>query len=200
MTSSRTLRYLAAPVAVLASLVGVAACSDDASSPGSASGDGLALTGAWARTSPMMVTAGAAYVQIRSDRDDRLIAASVDGAVAGSVEIHEVVPADADAMTGSDMDHGDMGSGMDHGDMGSGDMGSESAGAPMAMVMRELEGGLELRAGETVSLQPGGYHLMMIDLVEPLAGGSTFEIELRFESAGVRTVTFEVRDTPPATD
>src|SRR5471032_1665160 len=36
------------------------------------------------------------------------------------------------------------------------------------MKMRELTGGLQIEAGKTVSLSPGGYHLMMIELKAPL--------------------------------
>jgi copper(I)-binding protein len=203
--SIRSLRSLFISAVAVVGVVGLAACADD--SPATTSTDALAIEGVWARTSPAMVTMGAAYMTVTSATGDRLISAQVDESIAAAVEIHEVVPADmGSGDMESGMDHGDMGSGMDHGDMGSGmdhgDMGSEmgsmdSESAPMAMVMRELEGGLVLGAGETVTLQPGGYHLMMLGLVEPLTVGSTFDIQLVFENAGERTVTVEVRDSAP---
>jgi copper(I)-binding protein len=53
---------------------------------------------------------------------------------------------------------------------------------------------LEIPAGGTVELKPGGYHLM---LMQPVAGaievGKTVELELTFERAGVITVQAEVR-------
>lgn len=52
------------------------------------------------------------------------------------------------------------------------------------MKMRELEGGLPLPAGETIALQPGGYHVMFMDLAGPLAEGDTVAVTLTFESAG----------------
>lgn len=52
------------------------------------------------------------------------------------------------------------------------------------MKMRELEGGLPLPAGETVALQPGGYHVMFMDLAGPLTEGDMVTVTLTFESAG----------------
>lgn len=52
------------------------------------------------------------------------------------------------------------------------------------MRMRELEKGLEIPAGATVTLAPGAFHLMMMGLKEPLAQGSTVPLTLVFEKAG----------------
>jgi len=60
---------------------------------------------------------------------------------------------------------------------------------------------LELPARQSVALAPGGYHLMLMDLKEPLAAGRSIALTLRFEdAAGVRTqreVQVEVRQAPP---
>ena len=56
------------------------------------------------------------------------------------------------------------------------------------MKMRELTGGLDLPAGQTVELKPGGYHVMMMDLKGALAKGATVPFTLKFEDAkGVKT-------------
>lgn len=56
------------------------------------------------------------------------------------------------------------------------------------MKMRELAGGLDLPAGQTVELKPGGFHVMMTDLKGALAKGATVPMTLRFEDAkGVKT-------------
>jgi periplasmic copper chaperone A len=52
------------------------------------------------------------------------------------------------------------------------------------MKMHELEGGLPIPAGKTVTLKPGGYHVMFIDLQQPLVEGSTVMVTLVFEKAG----------------
>ena len=51
------------------------------------------------------------------------------------------------------------------------------------MKMRALESGLELPAGKTVELKPGGYHVMLMDLKGPLAKDSTVPLTLVFKDA-----------------
>lgn len=46
------------------------------------------------------------------------------------------------------------------------------------MKMAEVKGGLNLPAGKTVELKPGGFHLMLMDLKAPLAAGSTMPLTL----------------------
>jgi periplasmic copper chaperone A len=43
---------------------------------------------------------------------------------------------------------------------------------------------LDLPAGKTVELKPGGYHLMLLDLKQPLKTGSTVPLTLVFRDAG----------------
>jgi periplasmic copper chaperone A len=50
------------------------------------------------------------------------------------------------------------------------------------MRMRALPA-LELPAGKTVELKPGGYHLMLLDLKQPLAKGSTVPVTLVLKNA-----------------
>lgn len=52
---------------------------------------------------------------------------------------------------------------------------------------------IELPAGESVALAPGGLHVMLIGLEAPLQPGETFPLTLVFERAGVLEVTVEVR-------
>jgi len=51
------------------------------------------------------------------------------------------------------------------------------------MKMAEVKGGLELPAGKTVELKPGGYHVMLMDLKEPLAKDTTVPVTLMFKDA-----------------
>jgi copper(I)-binding protein len=60
------------------------------------------------------------------------------------------------------------------------------------MKMREVKGGLEIKPGETVELKPGGYHLMFVDLKEPLAQGQRVKVTLQFEKAGSIAVDYAV--------
>ena len=56
------------------------------------------------------------------------------------------------------------------------------------MRMRPIKGGIELPAGKTIHLAPGGYHVMLMGLKAPLTAGSTFEITLVFQNAGEKTI------------
>jgi copper(I)-binding protein len=60
------------------------------------------------------------------------------------------------------------------------------------MRMRALEGGLEIPAGATVTLAPGGYHLMMIGLTAPLKDDTKVPLTLTFEKAGSVDVELSV--------
>jgi copper(I)-binding protein len=60
------------------------------------------------------------------------------------------------------------------------------------MKMRMVTGGLEIKPGETVTLQPGGYHLMFTGLKQPLKQGEHLKITLQFAKAGKVDVDFAV--------
>jgi periplasmic copper chaperone A len=60
------------------------------------------------------------------------------------------------------------------------------------MKMRPLPNGLEIKPGETVELKSGGYHLMFMDIKQPLKPGDTFKATLQFEKAGSLDVNFNV--------
>ena len=60
------------------------------------------------------------------------------------------------------------------------------------MTMRELEKGLEIPAGATVTLKPGGYHIMFMGLKAPLAKDAKVPVTLVFEKAGSIDVELKV--------
>lgn len=68
------------------------------------------------------------------------------------------------------------------------------------MEMKPLESGLEIPAGETITLEPGGYHIMLIGLKQDLNAGDSFELTLTFETAGEVTVTVTVQREAPEGD
>ncbi len=153
----------------------------------------ILIEGAWARNSPMMAEMGAAYMTITSPVDDKLVAASVDASIAGMVQVHEVVmemPTEDTMAMGTETTMA-MGT-EDTMHMGTGD--TMPAGE---MTMREVEF-VELPAGMAVQLKPGGYHIMLMDLVAPLELGTTITITLVFENAGEITVEVPVLEEAPA--
>jgi periplasmic copper chaperone A len=60
------------------------------------------------------------------------------------------------------------------------------------MTMRPIENGLTIEPGKSVTLAPGGYHLMMTDLKNPLKQGDKLPLTLEFEKAGKVAVTLDV--------
>ena len=157
--------------------------TDTTGTTGPTAEPGITVEGAWARTSPMMASAGAAYMTLTSSVDDRLTGVAVDAGIAATVELHETVMA------------GDMGGGMT-GDT-TGDMsGSMPVSTEPTMMMQPVDG-IDLPAGTAVELKPGGYHVMLLDLVAPLEMGQTFTITLTFEQAGSVEVPVTVGDAAP---
>ena len=60
------------------------------------------------------------------------------------------------------------------------------------MKMRPVAGGVEIKPGERVELNPDGLHLMFIDLKEPLKNGEQVAGTLEFEKAGTVPVQYTV--------
>jgi copper(I)-binding protein len=65
------------------------------------------------------------------------------------------------------------------------------------MRMREIPA-IEIPAGQTVELKPGGLHVMFIGLTQTLDNGASFPLTLRFEKAGEVKVEMQVRNQGPA--
>ena len=60
------------------------------------------------------------------------------------------------------------------------------------MKMRPLARGLEIKPGATAKLEPGGFHVMFMNLKRPLKQGEKFKGTLVFEKAGPIEVEFDV--------
>ncbi len=61
------------------------------------------------------------------------------------------------------------------------------------MRMRHAEDGVEVPAGGMAELKPGGFHVMLMGLKQPLEEGASFPVTLIFERAGEVTVEVQVR-------
>jgi copper(I)-binding protein len=181
-------RAFGGAVAVVVGMALLAACGSDDDSTAdttttAAPAAEIEVTDAWARTSPSVATAGAVYMTITNSgsADDMLTGATVDPSVAAKVELHETTAADSgDSMSTTTS----MGSGT-----------TDSTGGGM-MSMKPVDS-ITVPADGSVSLEPGGYHIMLLDLVEPLEVGTTIKVTLTFEQAGSIEVTADVRDTAP---
>ncbi|NEW87175.1 copper chaperone PCu(A)C [Rhodopseudomonas sp. WA056] len=60
------------------------------------------------------------------------------------------------------------------------------------MKMRPLDNGLAIEPGKTVTLMPGSYHIMLMDLKGPLKQGDKVPVTLEFEKAGKVQLTLDV--------
>ncbi|POF34834.1 copper chaperone PCu(A)C [Roseibium marinum] len=60
------------------------------------------------------------------------------------------------------------------------------------MTMREMEAGIDIPAGETVALQPGGLHIMFMGLNQPFKEGTKVPVVLTFEKAGDVAIELDV--------
>lgn len=62
------------------------------------------------------------------------------------------------------------------------------------MVMSPIEGGFTVAAGETLELAPGGNHLMLMDVTEPLVAGAEATFTLTFSDDSTYEFTAPVKD------
>ncbi len=128
---------------------------------------GVSVSNAWARASAPGQTSGAVYFELESGADDTLLGVSVPDSVAGDSQIHESMP------------------------------GADGGESSEATEMRQVTDGLALTAGEAVVFSPGGYHVMLLDLVDPLEVGERFDMTLDFAGADPVTVSVDVAETAP---
>ena len=183
-TSLRRRTLLVAAVLGAASLVAACGSSDSA---GSSSGSAKAPTasGAWARTSAAMQSAGAAYLTLENttDKEDALVKASAAATVAAKVEIHETVAADS-AMTATTAMGGAATTAM--GGAATTAMGGSATtatgGSMGAMKMQPVDK-IVVPAKGKVELKPGGYHIMLLELPKPLVKGEKFDLTVETENS-----------------
>lgn len=200
---SRTLRRLALVVlALFVPAVLLAACGDDGDDSSGDAGKGSssttsttaasaapAVSDAWAR---QVQDRGAVYMVIKGGSEsDALLSASVPEDVAGVVELHETVGGMGDDSHDGGASTTVPGSSGMHDD--SMDATTTVPGSSGMMHMQPVDR-IEVPAGRTVELKPGGLHIMLMDVKRTLEPGETIEVTLQFEKAGTQSVTAEVRE------
>ncbi|WP_121258536.1 copper chaperone PCu(A)C [Nocardioides ferulae] len=62
------------------------------------------------------------------------------------------------------------------------------------MVMQQVDGGITITAGRGKVLEPGGYHVMLMGLTDPLAPGDEVELTLEFSDGSEQTLTAPVKE------
>lgn len=208
--STRIRRSLALCTALVLAGSALAACgSDDAdTSAGQESdpGGSVAVEDPWARTG---TTGGnsAVYMElVGGDEAASLTGVSVPTDVAASAEIHETVTEGGhdDHEDDGDMGDGDMDddgeSSMGPGETAAGlheghDHSEDDEGGSDGMMSMQPVDSIDVPAGATVALEPGGYHVMLLDLAGDLVAGDTVELTLTFGDGSTQDVAAEVRES-----
>lgn len=62
------------------------------------------------------------------------------------------------------------------------------------MKMQEVEGGFMIPAGGTYTLEPGGDHIMLMEMPDPLLPGEQISVTLNFSDGTVQELLIDVRD------
>ncbi|HIE62351.1 MAG TPA: copper chaperone PCu(A)C [Microbacterium sp.] len=63
-----------------------------------------------------------------------------------------------------------------------------------SMVMQEKDGGFVIPAGGSLTLEPGGYHFMLMDLTAPLVAGDEATFTVTFEDGSTMEFTAPMKD------
>ena len=62
-------------------------------------------------------------------------------------------------------------------------------------MMQEKKGGIEIKPGETVTLEPGGLHIMIMDISKPIVAGDKITFTVKFKNAESQTLTLTAKDS-----
>jgi copper(I)-binding protein len=195
-TSRPTLTRTTCAFAALALLVPVllAGCGkDDNSSATTTTARASAssspkVTDVWARPG----TAGgnsALYMTITGgSKEDQLTKVAISSDIVATVDLHETTTSGSSTTASGDSMAGDSST--------TTAMGGDGASTTMAGGMMGMEPVTEITipAGGTVTLKPGGYHVMLTDLKKDLKAGDTIPATLTFGSGDV-DVTATVKDS-----
>lgn len=60
-------------------------------------------------------------------------------------------------------------------------------------MMQEKKGGIVIKAGETVTLEPGGLHVMLMNLTNPIVAGDQVKFTFKFDGADPQTFTLTAK-------
>jgi copper(I)-binding protein len=125
--------------------------------------DALAVTDGRTRPTSFGNDAAAVYFTVLSPIDDEIVSIDVDPGVAAHASMHETL------VDGAGHDHHSHGGGGGGGD---------------AVITMERATSFVVIADEVLAFEPGGRHVMLEGLVEPLAAGERIEIVVRFAHGG----------------
>ena len=143
----------------------VAAATVGAGCSSDADPSAVEIADPWVRPSAEVANEAEAYLDLTAETDDALVEVEVDPDLAAGASLVESAPTDAPDADGAD---------------------STVARSPIDEV--------DLPAGETVALEPGGRHIVLVGLTEAVEAGDEIDLTLSFRGGATETVTAEVRD------
>jgi copper(I)-binding protein len=62
-------------------------------------------------------------------------------------------------------------------------------------MMQEKKGGIVIKPGETVTLEPGGLHIMIMNITKPIVAGDRMSITIKFDGADAQTLELVAKDS-----
>jgi copper(I)-binding protein len=81
-------------------------------------------------------------------------------------------------------------------------IGGETDAAAMVQVhevvdgmMQEKKGGIVIKPGETVTLEPGGLHIMIMNITKAIVAGDKLSITIKFDGAEPQTLDLVAKDS-----
>ncbi len=166
------MRMIGAAAIVVAAL-GMTACR----APAAASN--LRVVDAWARPTAMK-----AMDQSHGHGESKSTDMAMDGPVSAAYMVIEN-SGGADRLISASADVAEVTEIHETKDMGNGMMG-----------MQPVQGGLEIPANGSVTLKPGGYHIMLMKLKQELAPGQAIRLTLKFQSGKEIALDVPVKAPP----
>lgn len=170
-------------IAVLAVILGLAGCGVSQTSD-------LSVTGAWVRPvagtgSSMAQSTPQAGMSDAMTQTASATGAQMDGPVTAAYMTIVNKGGQADKLIAVTSSAAGVSEVHETKDMGGGMLG-----------MQPVQGGLEIPANGSVSLKPGGYHIMMMNIHQDLKVGQTITMNLRFQSGKQITLDVPVKEQP----
>ncbi|GAA3226050.1 copper chaperone PCu(A)C [Oerskovia jenensis] len=162
-----------------------------------------ALLGAAVTTLALLAVAGCSATSAGTSSDATTPSTSSDSAPAGTAADHLTatdpwIKAAESGMTAAfavlhndgDQDVTVVGATSDLSPVQIHEMATDASGA---MVMREKEGGLTIPAGGERAFEPGGDHLMLMELSSPVEPGAEYDVTLELSDGSTLVVTAPAR-------
>jgi copper(I)-binding protein len=157
---------------------------------GGGGASGMSVSDAWSRSTASSQTTAALYATISNNDGTKnaLVGVKVPSSVAMSTQLHHDMTMPTTTMGGSSTTMGGSSMGGS-----STTMAPSSSSADTDMTTMQEVTSIPVSGDATFKLQPGGYHVMLMDLAKPLTKGEHFDVTFQFEHGPSKTVSVTVK-------